>query len=257
MLSRPATVKERGTPLLSELTIFIVATLAGTVAAVTGFGIGSLLTPLLALRVELGVAVAAVAIPHVLGTALRFAMFKGRIDRQVLWSFGITSAVGGLSGALLNRWASNQWLTLIFGMLLLYASAGEMSGLARRMRFRGAAAWFAGGLSGLLGGLVGNQGGIRSAALLGFNLPKEAFVATATAVALFVDGARLPVYVVTQGHAIAELWRPIAIASIGVLGGTLIGSRVLARIHEIWFRRVLAIVLWLLGITMIVRGLAG
>jgi uncharacterized protein len=241
---------------LPDVTVALIAALAGIVSAVTGFGIGSLLTPLLALRVDLSVAVAAVAIPHVIGTALRFALLKGRIDRKVLWSFGITSGVGGLIGALLNGWASNKWLTLLFGALLLFAGASEISGLARRMRFRGAVAWIAGALSGLLGGLVGNQGGIRSAALIGFNLPKEAFVATATAVALFVDGARLPVYLVTQGDQIADLWRPIAIASIGVVIGTLLGSRSLARIPEVWFRRILAVVLWLLGITMIVRGLA-
>ena len=206
---------------------------------------------------DLGVAVAAVAIPHVIGTALRFLLLKGRINRNVLLSFGITSAAGGLVGALLNSFAGNQWLTLLFGALLLFAAASELSGLAQRMRFHGAVAWIAGGVSGLLGGLVGNQGGIRSAALIGFNLSKEAFVATATAVALFVDGARLPVYLVTQGDQIASLWRPIALASIGVLLGTLIGTQTLARIPEVWFRRILGVVLWLLGITMIVRGLAG
>ena len=56
------------------------------------------------------------------------------------------------------------------------------------------AAWIAGVLSGFFGGLVGNQGGIRSAALLSFDMQKEAIVATATAVALIVDGARMPVY---------------------------------------------------------------
>jgi len=55
-----------------------------------------------------------------------------------------------------------------------------------RMRFRGQAGWIAGALSGLLGGLVGNQGGLRSAALLGFDLSKTKFVGTATAVALFL-----------------------------------------------------------------------
>src|SRR5829696_8737419 len=142
---------------MSDAAVAVIAVLAGIVSAVTGFGIGSLLTPLLALRVDLSVAVAAVAIPHVAGTALRFALLKGRIDRKVLWSFGITSAAGGLIGALLNGWASNRWLTLLFGALLLFAAASEMSGLARRMRFRGVVAWIAGGLSGLLGGLVGNQ----------------------------------------------------------------------------------------------------
>jgi uncharacterized membrane protein YfcA len=241
---------------ISDAVVLIVAVAAGVVAAVTGFGIGSLLTPLLALGVELSVAVAAVSIPHVIGTAVRFGLLKGRIDRKVLLSFGVTSAVGGLVGALLNRSASNQWLMLLFGALLLFAASSEISGLARRMRFHGSVAWIAGAVSGLLGGLVGNQGGIRSAAMVGFNLPKEQFVATATAIALFVDGARLPVYLVTHGEQVAALWRPIAFASIGVITGTLIGNRMLTRIPDVWFRRILAIVLWLLGITMIVRGLA-
>jgi len=242
---------------MPDLVVFAVAAAAGIVSAVTGFGIGSLLTPLLALRVDLSAAVAAVAVPHVIGTGLRFLLLKARIDRSVLLSFGITSAAGGLVGALLNGWASSRWLTLLFGALLLFAAASEISGLARRMRLQGAAAWIAGAVSGLLGGLVGNQGGIRSAALIAFNLPKDVFVATATAVALFVDGARLPVYLVTQGDRMADLTRPIAIASLGVVIGTLIGSRALARIPEVWFRRILAVVLWLLGVAMIVRGLAG
>src|SRR2546430_1293482 len=51
------------------------------------------------------------------------------------------------------------------------------------MRFRGrVAALIGGALSGLLCGLVGNQGGIRAAALLGFDVETQAFVATATAV---------------------------------------------------------------------------
>lgn len=242
--------------MITDVTVLMVALAAGIVAAVTGFGIGSLLTPLLALGVDLSLAVAAVSIPHVIGTAVRFGLLKGRIDRKVLLSFGVTSAIGGLLGALLHRSASNQWLTLLFGALLLFAGASELSGLSRRMRFRGAVAWIAGAFSGLLGGLVGNQGGIRSAAMVGFNLSKEQFVATATAIALFVDGARLPVYLFTHGDQMASLWRPIALASIGVVAGTVIGSRALAGIPEIWFRRILAVVLWILGITMIVRGLA-
>jgi uncharacterized membrane protein YfcA len=139
-------------------------------------------------------AVAAVAIPHAVGTAVRFWLLQGHVDRRVLWSFGLTSAAGGLVGAALHGWTSNRWLEALFGGLLLFAALSEATGLAKRLEFRGWLAWAAGAMSGLLGGLVGNQGGIRSAALLGFNLPKERFVGTATAIALFVDGARTPVY---------------------------------------------------------------
>jgi uncharacterized membrane protein YfcA len=106
-----------------------------------------------------------------------------------------------------------------------------------------------------LGGLVGNQGGLRSAALIGFDLSKESFVATATAVGLVVDGARMPVYLATQYREMAGIWPWIALATIGVTLGTVLGSRVLSRIPEVWFRRVLALVLALLGVTMLVRAI--
>lgn len=93
-------------------------------------------------------------------------------------------------------------LTLVFAALLLLAGVLSVAGLGERLRLGGKGACVAGVASGLFGGLVGNQGGIRAAALLGFNLRKEAFVATATAVALVVDGARLPVYLLTQGEHI-------------------------------------------------------
>lgn len=96
----------------SDVLVVIVAVVAGAIAAVTGFGIGSLLTSLLALQVDTKLAVAVVSVPHVIGTALRFWLLQGGIDRRVLWSFGFTSAAGGLTGAALHGWASNRWLSL-------------------------------------------------------------------------------------------------------------------------------------------------
>jgi uncharacterized protein len=240
--------------MLFDALVLLVSALAGALAAVTGFGIGSFLTPLLALQVDTRLAVTAISVPHVVGTALRFWLLSGGVDRKVFWSFGLTSAAGGLTGALLQKWSSNRWLTILFGGLLLFASVSEFTGLARKMRFKGRVAWVAGALSGLLGGLVGNQGGLRSAALLGFDLSKTSFVATATAVGLVVDGARMPVYLATQSREMSTMWIAIAIATAGVVLGTLVGSRVLARIPDVWFHRVLAIVLAGLGIAMVMRG---
>lgn len=236
--------------------VLVVSVLAGGIAAVTGFGIGSLLTPVLALHADTRLAVATVSIPHVIGTAIRFWLLSAGVDRRVFWSFGLTSAAGGLVGALLQNWASNRWLNVVFGILLLFAAVSEWTGLARRMRFRGPVAWIAGAVSGLLGGLVGNQGGLRSAALLGFDLSKHSFVATATAIGMVVDGARMPVYLLTQAQDLAAMVTWIAVATLGVAVGTVIGSRVLARIPEMWFHRVLAIVLALLGVAMLWRSFA-
>ena len=149
------------------------ALLAGAIAAVTGFGIGSLLTPLLALQVGTKLAVAAVAIPHFVGSAQRFWMFRRHVDRRVV---------------------------------------------------------------------------------LGFQVPKESFVATATAIALFVDVARLPVYLATQGREIIGWWRLLLAATVAIMVGTMLGTRLLSRLPQHGFRRVVAVLLLLLGLYMITAG---
>ena len=233
--------------------MFVCATVAGAVAAVSGFGIGSLLTPLIALQAGTKTAVAAVSVPHLIGTGLRFWALRGSLDRRVFWRFGLTSAAGGLAGALLNARASSPALTIVFGSLLVFAGAAQITGSAQRWRFHGSVAWIAGALSGFFGGLVGNQGGIRSAALLGFDLPKERFVATATAIALMVDAARMPVYVVAERAQVAAIWPLVAISVLGVVGGTLAGQRVLMIVPEQRFRQIVGAIILLLGIAMLAR----
>lgn len=233
------------------LLLALVAIGAGAIASITGFGIGSLLTPLLALHTGTKLAVAAIAIPHFAGTLQRFWRLRQHVDRRVLLGFGIASAVGGLAGALLHLRASSRALEVVFGILLILAGVSELTGWIRRVRWGRRAAWVAGALSGALGGLVGNQGGIRSAAMLGFDVPKESFVATATAVGLFVDGARLPVYLATQWREIAGVWPLVLTATIGVMLGTAAGTRVLGRLPEVAFRRVLAVLLLTLGTYML------
>lgn len=237
--------------------VLAVAVLAGSIAAISGFGIGSLLTPLLSVQVGTKLAVAAVSIPHFIGTALRFWLLRKAVDRTVLWSFGIMSAVGGLGGALVHAHASSPALTIVLGVLLVFAGMTDLTGVARRMRFHGAVAWVAGAVSGALGGMVGNQGGIRAAALLGFDIPKQAFVATATAIGLFVDAARMPVYFAVEFGDIASIWPTIAWATIGVLLGTLGGTRLLKKIPERVFRRVVAVIILTLGVFMLYSGLSG
>lgn len=233
-----------------------VAVLAGGIAAISGFGIGSLLTPALALETGTKVAVAAIAIPHFVATVQRFWMLRHYVDRGVLLGFGVASAIGGLVGALVHDRAASTALTAVFGVLLILAAISQLTGWMERVRWGRTAAWAAGALSGLLGGMVGNQGGIRSAAMLGFDVPKESFVATATAIAIFVDLARLPVYLISDWRSILAVWPFVLIATAGAVVGTALGTRVLGKLPPSLFRRVVALLLLLLGIAMLAAALA-
>jgi len=236
-----------------DLAVAAGAVVAGAIATVAGFGIGSILTPLLAVRLDAKLAVAAVSIPHVVGTALRFWLLRGHVDRRIFVWFGVTSAIGGLLGALLHAYASNRGLAIVFGCLLLFVGVSELTGLMSRVRLGRRAAWVAGAISGVFGGMVGNQGGIRSAALLAFDSDKQSFVATATAVGLIVDAARMPVYLAAHGTRLIDIWPIIAVAPAGVVVGTLSGVRVLRRVPDRIFRRLVAALLLVLGLWMLSR----
>lgn len=238
-----------GLALLAGLAL--VAVVAGAVAAVAGFGIGSLVTPALALVVGTKVAVALAAIPHAVATAVRLWGLRASIDRPVLMRFGLASAAGGLLGGLLHASVTSPLLTVVLGALLVLSGASELTGWGRRVRIEGAWAIVAGALSGVFGGLVGNQGGIRSAALLRFGLPREALVATATATALLVDAARLPVYAVSSGRAMADRAELVAVLTVAVVVGTLVGVPLLRRMPERTFRTALGGLLVVLGAGLI------
>ena len=233
----------------------VAAVIAGAIASISGFGIGSVLTPVLSTQFDVRLAIAMVSLPHLAGTFVRFLIVRTRIDREVLLGFGAASAIGGLVGAALQTVVQSTALSVVFGVLLVFAGVGSLTGFAQRMRFSGHRTALVGGaLSGLLGGLVGNQGGIRAAALLGFDVEREAFVATATAVALIVDGARIPVYLATQGADLAAHWPLIVVLSIGAVVGTLVGGSALRRMNDVVFRRVVGVLLLLLGFYTLARA---
>src|SRR5436309_6553733 len=150
---------------------------AGAIAAVSGFGIGSVLTPVFSLHVETRIAVAAVSIPHFTATALRLWMLRSHIDRNVFLRFGLLSAAGGLVGAFLHTFIESPVLTIIFSLLLLFAGTMGVTGISERVRFGHRGVWVAGALSGIFGGLVGNQGGIRASAMLSLDLRRDSFIA--------------------------------------------------------------------------------
>ncbi len=243
--------------MLFDIIILVVAAVAGAVASVAGFGIGSLLTPVLAWRAGTKLAIAIVAIPHFLGTAFRLWMLRAHVDRNVLWSFGIASAVCGLLGALAHDVLGGPVLARVFGGLLILAGISSVTGLMQRLDLGRKTAFAAGALSGFFGGLVGNQGSIRSAALLGFRVTRDAFVATATAIALMVDAARVPVYLAVEGRRVLAEWPLIALATIGVLAGTVAGGRILRRIPERLYRRVVSALVLALGVWMLLAQRRG
>jgi uncharacterized membrane protein YfcA len=158
-------------------------------------------------------AVVAVSIPHLVATSIRFWNLRHKIDRHLLANFGIASAAGGLLGAWLGSRFSSPVLAYILGGLLVFAGLSGLTGLSRKMRFGKKIAWLA----------------------------------------LIVDGARMPIYFFTSPETVHRLAASIAIMTAGVTIGTVVGGRVLARIPENYFRKIVSLLILALGIVMLTR----
>jgi uncharacterized protein len=238
-------------PLWFGVLAAVVSFVAGAAASTVGFGIGSLLTPVIAVRFGTDLAIAVVALPHLSGGLLRGWRLRRYVDRKVLVRFGVLSSAGGLIGAFAFSRLAAETLTRTLGLLLIMTAVAGVGDWSRRWNPRGATIWGLGFLSGFFGGIAGNQGGVRAAALSAFGLAPAVFVATSTVIGVFVDVARIPVYLHRAGADLAELWGLVALATAGVLAGTLAGERILFGVPPERFRFLVSVAIGLLGLWLL------
>ncbi len=237
--------------MLYEVLVVFVSFFAGMTASVAGFGIGSFLIPTLTIRTGAKSAIALASLPHFLGTTIRFWLLKSKVNRKILARFGLLSAGGGLTGALIHAFVVSDILRVVFSVLLIVTGVLGVLQVTERVHFGKKSAGLAGFASGFFGGLAGEQGGIRSVALLNFEIEKEAFIATATATALIVDAVRMPVYFSTQFSQISQFLILLVVTSIPVIAGTFAGRLVLKRIPEVFFKRIVSFLILALGIFLL------
>src|SRR5687767_4844931 len=119
------------------LAVFIVAILSGATATVVGCGIGSMMTPLLAVRFGTATAVALVTLPHAAAPAVCGWGSRAHVDGRVLVRFGLLSAAGALAGALIYTRLGPGTLKRVLGGLLVLTAVAQLTGWTSRWRPHG------------------------------------------------------------------------------------------------------------------------
>src|SRR4051812_42351353 len=98
---------------MEYLIICIVALLASTMTFFSGFGLGTILSPVFAIFFPIEVAIALTAIVHFLNNIFKLFLVGKHASKRVVLSFGIPSLIAAIAGAWL--------LTLISGISPLYS----------------------------------------------------------------------------------------------------------------------------------------
>ena len=136
---------------------------------------------------------------------------------------------------------------------MIFIGLKEISGFGEKLRLPKKIDFIGGFLSGLLGGFVGNQGAVRSAYLLNYNIPKETFVATAAIIASVVDVTRIPVYMFNNKDVLANNWILLLITTVSAFAGTFAGKRFLKKISVKTFKIYVAATVIIIGILLSFR----
>ncbi|MGB3948684.1 MAG: sulfite exporter TauE/SafE family protein [Bacteroidia bacterium] len=256
---------------MDYLVICLTAFLGAGLTFFSGFGLGTLLTPVFAVFFSLDIAIALTAIVHFLNNIFKLILVGKHIDKMIIVRFGAPAIIFALLGAYMltflsdvspiaqyNLWGKLREITpvkLIIALLLIIFSLFEIIPKLSNLKFNEKYIPLGGALSGFFGGLSGNQGALRSAFLLRANLSKETFIATGVAIACMIDVARLAIYT-KNSIVVSQLpnYNLLIVATLSAFAGAYLGNKFLKKItiqtlqYTVAFMLILFSVLLALGI---------
>jgi len=245
---------------MSVWLISAVALLASGLTFFSGFGLGTLLLPAFALFVPVDQAVALTAVVHFLNSIYKVVLVGRFIDTKTVLRFGLPAILAAIAGAwvlglltaihplfeydALGRHFVVTPVKLAIGLLLIAFALLELIPATSNLSF--APRWLPVGglLSGFFGGLSGMQGALRSAFLIRAGLSKEAFVATAAAIACLVDLSRMSIYATRLSAVADSLNLPLLLAAIiAALTGATLGRLFLHKVKFVAVQQIVAVMM--------------
>lgn len=238
------------------LVISIVALIASGLTLFSGFGLGTLLMPVMALYFPLPLAVAITAIVHLANNLFKFFLFGKHANWKVTLTFGIPAIIFSLIGSLLlvqlNIIGSTTILSQVIGTLIIIFALFELIPALKHLRLPSQYLLFGGALSGFFGGLSGHQGAFRSMFLIKSHMRTEQFIASNVVIAVMVDISRLSIYqsqldiigLLSTGYAISA-------ATLSAFAGAYIGSKFIKKVTYSFLQSFVGLCLLLIGVGFI------
>jgi uncharacterized membrane protein YfcA len=212
----------------------------------SGFGLGTILTPVFILFFPAEIAVALTAIIHFINNTAKLALTWKDMDRRIVLRFGIFAVLFAYLGAWCLNFLTHDHvlfsynfdtkviqvssLNALLGLLILAFTLIEWLPASQKLQFSPNLLWLGGALSGFFGGFAGFQGALRSMFLIKLGLPKRTFIASGIAIACLIDVSRLSVYYNFFRTGLPENALPfLAVGSIAALAGAVLGNRLLEK----------------------------
>ncbi|HPO56001.1 MAG: TSUP family transporter [Ignavibacteriaceae bacterium] len=249
------------------LLIALTAFFASILTFFSGFGLGTILSPVFILFFPVDLAIALTGVVHFFNNLFKLILVGKKADKGVLLRFGLTAIVAAFIGSALLISVSGMspiHTYLLFGkemhiypvklmiaILLIIFAAMDLLPYLNKLEFGRNKLILGGLLSGFFGGLSGHQGALRSAFLIKAGLTKEAFIATGVVVACFIDFTRLSVYASKfLSSGLADNILVVVIATSAAITGAVAGNMLLKKITLKFIQTLVAILLIIIALAL-------
>ena len=213
------------------------AFIAAALTVPAGFGLSTVLTPLVLLLIPPHEAIAVVAIVHGAHNAGKLALLWENVDLEAFKRYGVWLILGSVVGALLQSRVPQRPLLVILGIALIVLPALTLSEKWTGYMMPESNDRVGGFGSGFMGGLSGHQGALRAMFLSRRISNKMSYAATASILALCVDLSRIPVYLFYRSEEVFSHYGLTVVLVISALLGARLGKVWLKNIDSILIRR--------------------
>ena len=252
---------------MEVLIISIVASLAALLTFFSGFGLGTILTPVMLIFFPPEIAISLTGIVHFCNNIFKLSIIGSQFNKEVLIKFGIPAVIFAFAGSYALFFISNDtlfthhlfvnktdvsYVQFIIAIILIFFALIDLIPFFKKLKFNKSILPIGGILSGFFGGLTGNQGALRSAFLIKMNLEKSVFIATTVVISFFVDLTRISVYISKIKDFEISNYLILGLAAIvSAIAGSFIGFKSLKKITLNFIRNLVAIMILLIAFLLL------
>lgn len=232
----------------------VVTLLAAALTVPAGFGLATMLTPVVLFWLPPHEAIAVVAIIHGAHNAWKLKLLRNSVDLSAVKRYGWALIVGAILGAMLHSYIPSNPLLLVVGFALIILPILSATERWTNIRLPDSEDRIGGFGSGFFGGLTGHQGALR-AMFLQKRLPdKAAYAATASVLALAVDLTRIPIYLLFEGTSILDEYILIPSLVFSAILGVHLGKLWLTRWQQSRIRTGILVAIVVSGILYVAEA---
>jgi len=226
--------------------------ISSLIGTVSGFGLSTLMIPVLSLFYPFSIVLLFVGIIHLFGDIWKIIFFRKGADWKLILLFGIPGILFSYLGATLSVGSPEVLLKrLLGGFLLLYVFFLFLK-QNWKIPANNHTSVMGGSLSGFFAGIFGVGGAVRGAFLAAFNLPKERYIFTSGMIALFIDITRISKYLASGTILSKELFYFLLGGIPLSLLGAFTARKIVNKVPQHYFRLVIALFLGLIALKFLI-----